>query len=507
MVSNPTANRKPRRTAERSWWRSAGNHPLSDRVSASTRQLTRRTPARFIFPIVLLAWFGLCAYVLELFVRYDWNRGLMRGFLLLCLGAIAFIPAAIALHSHGPKFPYRPSAWVGVVAATLVLLGFGFHLYKGFKILRLSSAQHRVWLDEGEDSIHAIRFLLRGVNPYGQRTMLDPAAYRIAIDELTAKPFCAHISPSMLSVAAEHFWQDPEGHIAEMPGLFPVIPNNPDCAKVRWRFSTLAYKYGPVMLGLYLPFVMVLGEAGIYATHLLLFIVLSILVWTMAYQMARGDLFLASLPFIIFYLPQHIRWNTLTMSAVDLGPTLFAFFAIWVLYGRPAAQARLAGAALGLSIGSKVAPAIFYLPLLSRRNPVCWILTGLSALAVTLPFLVWDAKGLVDNWLFFGFARWDDSTSPMFFFDHTQKLIISVLVLGIVSFAALSGHLKCWPITLALLFVAGAHLGAMGLSPQLHNNYFVWMLPIFALSMLNTALQLMADWDPDRCLSRVADTN
>jgi hypothetical protein len=448
--------------------------------------------ARTIFKIALLVWFGLCASVLELFIRYDWGRGLLRGLLLLCVAAIALIPAVITLSFHGPKFSYKPSNSLGVAAATLVLIGFGFHLYQGFHTLRLSSVQHRVWLDEGEDTVHAIRFLLRGVNPYGQRTMVDPAAYRAAMDELATKPFCADISASALNAAAEHFWQDPQGLVAEMPGLFPVILDDPRCAKVRWRFSTLGYKYGPFALGLYLPFVLALGEGGIYAAHLLLFIALSILMWTIAYRMARGDLFLASLPFIILYLPSILRVNILILSAVDLGPTLLALLAIWALYCTPGSRAQLAGAMLGLSLASKVAPAIFYLPLLSRTDPASWVFIGLVASAVTLPFLIWDAKGLVDNWLIFGFARSGDTTSPMFFLNPAQKLTVTVVVVGIIGAAALFGHLKRWPITAALLLLAAAHLGAIGIAPILHNNYFVWVLPVLALSMLDTALQLSA---------------
>jgi len=262
---------------------------------------------------------------------------------------------------------------------------------------------------------------------------------------------------------------------------------------VRWRFSTLGYKYGPLLLYLYLPFVLTLGEAGIYAAHLLLFIVLSILVWKIGYRIANGDLFLASLPFILLYAPIFVRENTLESSAVDLGPTLFAFLAIWALYGKPIARAQLAGVTLGLSLASKVAPAIFYLPLLSRRNPILWVLFGLSTIAVILPFLIWDANGFVDNWLIFGFARPGDTTSPMFFLDSAQKLIISVLVVGMLGVAALYGHLKRWPIAVAILFVAAAHLGGIGLSQVFHNNYFVWVLPVLALSMLNTAVQLSTE--------------
>jgi hypothetical protein len=450
--------------------------------------------ARFIFTIALLVWFGLCASVLQLFIRYDWGRGLLRGVFLLCVAAIAFIPAAFVLCFPGAKFNYKQSNLLGIVAATLVLVGFGFHLYEGFHTLRLSSAQHRVWLDdEGEVTVHAILFLLRGVNPYGQRTMVDPAAYRVAVGELAAKPFCAEISASALNTAAEHFWQDPEGLVVDMAGLFPVILDDPRCATVGWRFSTVGFKYGPFTLGLYLPFVLALGEAGIYAAHLLFFIVLSILVWTMAYRMARGDLFLASLPFVILYLPSLLRINILIFSAVDLGPTLLALLAIWALYRKPAARPQLAGAMLGLSLASKVAPGIFYLPLLSRRNPVCWVFIGISTITVTLPFLIWDAKGLIDNWLIFGFARPSDSTSPMFFLNPAQKLIVSVVVLGSVGVVGLYGHLKRWPITVALLFVAAAHLGAIGIAPVLHNNYFVWVLPVLALLMLNTALQLRTE--------------
>jgi hypothetical protein len=447
--------------------------------------------AKSIIPaIAFFAWFIAGAGLLELFFAYDWDQGLARGMLLIAVAALGGIPAlAIALAPRQPWLGYAPLRGLGVLAAICVVLGFGYHLREGTRTLKMSFEQKQVWLDQGENTIRAIRLLLHGVNPYGKRTMLDPVYYRIALAELSAKPFCAATptSTTALQDLSNRYWQDPVAQLAEMNQLFPQITDRPECQGIRRDFDSMGYKYGPLLLAVYFPFVVTLGEAGIYAAHLVLFAALSFLFGFIAFQMARGDLFLASLPFIILYGPGHIRWNTLYLSAVDLAPTFLALLALWLISRSPQAN-RAGNAILGLSIGTKMAPGIFFLPLLSRFRSRDWTSLMIVLVVVAAPFLVWDATGYLENWLVFIFARVPDSTSPMYFLGPIGAFVAKTVVL--IGLAALSvyGHVRRWPAELALAFVTLAHLGAMGLSAAFHNNYLVWVAPLLGLWMLHTTV-------------------
>lgn len=445
--------------------------------------------AQSIIPAVaLFAWFAAEAWLLELFIAYDWDQGLMRGTLLIAVAALGGIPA-LAVASPRPWLTYVPLRALGVLAVICVALGFGYHLRQGAQTLKLSFEQKRVWLDQGENTIRAIRLLLHGVNPYGKRTMLDPVYYGIALGELAAKPSCtaAPADTAVLQELSDRYWQDPVAHIAEMNQLFPEVDDRPECRHIRRDFESMGYKYGPLLLAIYFPFVVTLGEAGIYAANLVLFVALSLLVWFIALRMARGDLFLASLPFIVLYGPEHIRWSTLSLSAIDLAPTLLAVLAFWSMSRSPRTD-RAGNAILGLSIATKIAPGIFFLPLLSRFRSRDWSWLVIVLATLTVPFLFWDPTGYFYNCVLFIFDRVPDSTSPVYSLGPTGAFVTRAVVLVGLAALAMYGHVRRWPMGMALAFVTLAHLGAMGLSAAFHNNYLVWVMPIAGLWMLHTAM-------------------
>ena len=441
--------------------------------------------------VALVAWFAMGAWLLELFVAYDWNHGLMRGTLLIAVAALAGIPAlAVALAPDLPWLAYIPQRSLGVFAVICVALGFGYHLREGTQTLKMSFEQQRVWLDQGENTIRAIRLMLHGVNPYGNRTMLDPIYYDTALGELAAKPSCAAapVDTAALKELSDQYWLDPVAHIAEMKRLFPQISDRPECGHIRRDFESLGYKYGPLLLAIYFPFVATLGEPGIYVANLVLFAALSVLVWFIALRMAGGDLFLASLPFIILYGPEHIRWTTLCLSAIDLAPTLLAVLAFWSLFRSPRTD-WMGNAILGLSIGAKVAPGIFFLPLLACSRPRDWSWLVIVLATLTAPFLVWDATGYFYNCVLFIFDRAPDSTSPVYALGPAAAFATRAVVLVGLAGLAVYGHVRRWPAGMALAFVTLAHLGAMGLSAAFHNNYLVWVVPLVGLWMLHTAMR------------------
>jgi hypothetical protein len=329
--------------------------------------------------------------------------------------------------------------------------------------------------------------------------MLDPAYYTTTLEELSAKLFCAPAatSPAALQALSEHYWQDPVAHLAEMSRLFPEISDQDACRQLRRDFDSMGYKYGPLMLAIYFPFVAPLGDAGIYAANLAWFVALSLLVGVMALRIARGDLLLASLPFILLYGPVHVRWNTLTLSAVDLAPTCLALLALWSIWRAPR-TGWAANAFVGLSIASKVAPGLFMLPLLGRLRPRDWGWLAIVLAALAAPFVVWDPAGYFDNNVRFIFARAPDTTSPIYYFGPIGALILKAVVLGGLAAFALLGHLRRWPEAITLAFLTLTNLGAMGLSAAFHNNYLVWVVPLLGLWMLHSAMRALGQDDRER---------
>ena len=445
---------------------------------------------------LILAWFTACAIVLQLFKWYDWGQGLVRGLLLVALAIIAGVPAALAVFrrrlSDSGRLRYEPIPWLGIAAVGFVVLGFGYHLHVGLRTLSHSIAEHRVWLDQGENSVRALRLLFHGVNPFGKHTMLDPVAYEQALRKLTAKPSCALSPTAHLKALSDHFWEDPVVRLDEMERLSPSIAELPECRELRLQFDSVAYKYGPVLLASYAPFVALLGDAGIYVAHILLFIALSALTALLAYKMANGDLFLASLPFVVLYLPRYISSSTLSFAAVDLAPTLLSVLALSMLtFSKAKRVGALGSAVLGLSICAKLAPGIFYLPLLSRLKPREWVLAPIIVALVVLPFLIWDPVGISNNLVLFNFSRLVDSTTPMYFLDPTSRAVVKLVVIAGLAALAIIGIRQRWPLSTTLAFVTFAHLGAMGISLSFHNNYLVWVLPVLGLWMLDTTTRLL----------------
>lgn len=423
-------------------------------------------------------WIALIAFlcaggVLQLFKTYDWNRGVARALLLVVLGAIV-----LALRRVGPLSFTRPEPWGRAFAAAALAALLG-NLYQGARTIQHSAATGEIELDQGQNSFRAVRFLLAGINPYGRRTMLDPSEYFVQTGRWAARVDCVRYSRPAMLQAQRSFWDTgaPEG----MEGLYPAIAPGAACAPVRQGFDTLGFKYGPVTVLGYLPFVGLFGEAGIYVDHLLAFLALLGVLGFLAWRTGGGNLFLAALPALLVLVPSHYRHNVLVLSASDLTPVLLGLtFLALARAGRPHAAA----VALALSIGAKILPGLLFAPLLLKAPRSSWATFAAALLAVFVPFAAWDAQGLWNNIFLYNLGRSTDSTALAHFLPSGVALLMTLAVVALLAVLVVRVHRAGWPELGTLRYLAWAHIGVLVTGKIFHNNYLLWLIPILGLAML-----------------------
>jgi uncharacterized membrane protein len=192
-----------------------------------------------------------------------------------------------------------------------------------------------------------------------------------------------------------------------------------------------------------------------------------------------GEAFLMALAALLLD-PQVLR-NFLYFTASDVWPLLFGAAAF--LAARKRAPVAM-GAALALALGSKLVPAVLYLPLLAthrswRAGATC---AAVSAL-LYVPLAGWDGTGLAHDLLLWPMAMAPDDTSwvadvPPLAADAARLALGAAMVWIVLNWSR--GHEARRLAMLALLAAAAA--------PQFHNNYVPW----FSLWMVLAAAETLA---------------
>ena len=419
--------------------------------------------------VAAAAWVAISAGLFQLFQRYDWEEGKVRGLLLIALALTAFVPPLFAkrlrLRAEAPPW-LRNLTFLGV--GLLLLL----HVRSGYL-----SARRDVRSEMGEIHYRAVKLLNRGVNPYAATTVLDSGSYEsiIGFDSVQR---CGDLSPSEGRARLNRFWSsiDP----GEMKALIPHLRSSPDCAEARSWMSMVGLKYGPVMLLSYYPLVVVFGRPGIYLTHIVLLLALAaLLFWRQQSLEETSSVTLPALvPLAILMGPSLLRFLTLQHSDADLAPTLLAVLGL-VLLER--GHHRAGAVSLGLSVGAKLFPALLYLPLLlgAPRKAWAWAL-GTMALAFG-PFVAWDAEGLWHNLILFNFARYGDSTALSFYLSAPARNALLAVYVAVLLILVVQAHRRGWPSLRRLAYLLVAHLGLFLTAKVFHNNYLVWLLPLYGI--------------------------
>ena len=401
--------------------------------------------------------------LLQSFCTYDWDRGITRFFLLICVGLFVLEGSPLRL----PSWP-GPTR-LGIVRI-LVALAFVFNLAAGLTACRGVYRSGHISSDQAQSAELALGMLKNGANPYGQDSLADETAYQDAWRSYARALGLEYCGDRMLCRP-------------------PLAPDDP-----HWRsFHSCGYKYGPSLLLLYAPFVALCGPAGFLLAHLLAWaLLLLLLAWWVRRRTGSEWLTLLALGMCLW--PSHLRWNALVEGHSDLPPTLLCLaFLVLRWEGFP----RLAAVSLGLGLACKTAPALFFLPLLGFRRPLpsgdpgyphprrpsdpgsLLIPLGVVGLCY-FPFLCWDAQGLGDNFLF-PFVREPDSTALAYYIAPGARMGLAVLFglewlrrLRAVPGRGLEGEVD---------FLLYSVLVGLALGKGFHNNYLIWLLPLISLAM------------------------
>ena len=428
--------------------------------------------------LLTVAGSALTYWTLESFVSVDWGQGLARAVFLAWL-----IVAAVALIQVAPgrawKWTPQPR-WIVALLALGVAYLFLSTVWQG--IGRFQEVRHGqpIGFDQGELSYRAVRMLAKGMNPYARHIVLDTTEYPQAMTDLQ-RDSCYESGPDVerANSIAEDFGRDFDPH--RWNGLIPKIANRSGCTMARLRSESFGLKYGPSLMAIYSPFILLWNQSGIFAAHLFFIGIACFFIWRLGYRVGHRSLLLSLIPLIAFLLPSHLRHNTLSYSATDLIPVALVI-AAWVLIEE---EREVSGAILlALAFGAKLAPGIFYLPLLLRCRRRSLIAFTATLALVLGPFLIWDGRGLVINLFLFNFLRDTDSTALI----HGMPPLTTKAVQGmgglLALVALLYAHRRRYDFVGFLTFLLVVHGAALASGKIFHNNYLLWILYLLGLAIM-----------------------
>ena len=388
-------------------------------------------------------WVGVACVDLLLFIPFDWGHGVLRALLLLALGGLVWwwrVARSPALDASTDRRTRFLAAFAGVGLA--INLGVGLHRFVS------SRATGQPPADQAASVIAALRLVRHGVNPWSTTAVTDGALPELIAEEVARRPECRPATAARFA----------------------------DCAPVIRLFSSLGFKYGPVMLAFYAPFVAALGAAGIALSHLLLFVALVGVLGGIARAKCRSWWW-TSLALVPLICTAHIAWNILDQNHLDMLPVLLAILGL-VCMRRQAWG--LAAVSVGLSINAKFVPGLLVLPplLAAPRRFAALALT--IALVGFLPMALLDWRGL---WFNMGYplARDPDSTALMFLLPPSARIVLRLGAVVALIATGVASHTCGWNGRASLNWLIAAHLIVLGTGSTLHNNYLVWLLPLLTL--------------------------
>jgi hypothetical protein len=343
-------------------------------------------------------------------------------------------------------------------AAILAGLALAFDVGVAAVSIVHSARTGAIYLDQGENTRAAARMLARGENPYGARALIDTELYRTAVPH-----------PDMARAELARSTLD--------PGLRDALVPAPD-----HRFG---HKYGPLNALLALPFVLAFGAAGIPLLNLLYFLGFVALVAHIVRRLGAPPLVRA---LVLLAVTADIVAVAVFLrnSAQDIG--CMAACAAAVAADRDDRPDR-AGLLVGLALAMKVVPAALFVPLLARRGRWRALALGVAlALALHLPFLIWDAPGLLYNLLGWSLVRPANTTSWIHFAPPALAALGRGL-LALVALALVVDLVRDGPSFSGLALLTAAVLLA---GSSLHDNYVPWLSWLVYLALADQVLSSTA---------------
>jgi Glycosyltransferase family 87 len=448
---------------------------------ASRRSMTRTVVVLSICGCVLVS-------LLQALALFDWQQGPVRFVLLVGIFVVAWWLARTSERdtTGAPPTSAGRGGIVGTLSLAAALALLAMHLLTGVRSAQRTHATGEILQDQGQINVRALALLEQGVNPYGVRTMLTPHQYVQAVGRPAVRACVQGVTPRELTAQVQRFWGSRRAE--DMVRLYPPLSTDAHCAPVRERFDAFGYAYGPAMLQVYRPLWSVLGDAGVYATHVVFLLGIAAVLFTAAHRFGQGHRGVLALPLLIMLVPSHVATTTLVQSCADLPAVLFALLGWWAL---ERGRARVAGVLVGASVACKLLPGALYLPLLLGSGVMPLALAGGTLLLLAAPYLLWDARGFWLDFVLHGFTRQPDSTSLAFYLPPTAAtgmvvagaaVLLAVLVRELRPGLHTEGRLR---------WLLAAHVVALATAGNFHNNYLTWLLPVLGLVVAHAAARLV----------------
>lgn len=421
-------------------------------------------------------WLAAVATTFALFHVFDRNHGLVRAGLLLTLAALAW-RYRVRLRRL-PPVTVPPERWERT-AVKLATFGIAINVALGIGGTMLALETQTVPADQAQAMIDALTFLRQGINPWAADTILDHIVYPLALDELRATPAC-RASDQQVQFRLTNLSHETSTARTAMPPVIPPIRSSPECARLRDLFSSLGFRYGPVLVLFYWPFVAWFGAAGFPIAHLLAFAGCCGLVYSWGHDRRRRP-FWAATALVPFVWSSQVTWNVLMVWHLDMLPVLLAVCALFFCERR---QFGRAAACLGASVGAKFLPGLLFFPLLLKAPRRFLLLAAGIALACFAPLALWDWSGLWHN-LGYPFLRQPDSTAVVFSLSAGARRAMTLVSLAGMAGLAIHAQTRGWDLTGGLDWLVGTLLLVLGTGSTLHNNYLVWLVPVMCVWVIN----------------------
>eukprot|EP01037_Dinobryon_pediforme_P005694 gene5695-5756_t len=244
------------------------------------------------------------------------------------------------------------------------------------------------------------------------------------------------------------------------------------------------YKYLPLMIVAYLPFVLPFGANAVLWVDAAIVAALAALVWMLARRDAQGlpQAGMGLIAIAVLLATPELAETSLAMGYNDaLGMALV--LAAMVCWRR---SARLAGLLIGFSLSCKLMPGLVAMTLLfpaQRWKP--YMLGLLAGLLPDLVALAWAPLPFVRNVLLFNFVRLPDSTSwrmlapgwvgrvaslaaLAFWLGSSLLVLVAHRLPAVADLARLDRRMMLFVVAVLLLIITGS---------TAHDDYMIWWMP------------------------------
>jgi hypothetical protein len=261
-----------------------------------------------------------------------------------------------------------------------------------------------------------------------------------------------------------------------------TLPIDPLAGGIAAAGAFHGYKYLPVMLAAYAPLALPWGVRGLVATNVVLQGATALALARLA---APGGALAALAAAAIYLSLPFPAYQAVARGANDLVPVLLLLGAFLAAERRP----FVAGLLAGLSLAAKPMPAAAALLLVPGRGTVRPYLLGvLCGLVPVVPFALAAPHAVFTNIVLFNLARPIDDTSWLFGLAPWAPLAARAAV-ALALLVLYARSLRAPPPPLyRLALAAAAILSVFAVGPDMHHNYYLWFIPLFAVLASRAAL-------------------